>query len=98
MKKLGFSKSNLQMTRMGISYGREGTLVTVPKDHEQTVMITGDPEWNGVWTTSKKAWGSYVDPESLGRSNLLEVVHGMFSGEITKQGFNPALKLYYPEN
>ena len=84
MRKLGFSKSDLQMTRMGISYKKGGTLVTVPKGHEQTVMITGDPEWNGIYTTSRAAWGNYVDPASLGKSNLLEVVHGMFSGEIVK--------------
>ena len=84
MRKLGFSKSNLQMTRMGISYVRDGTLVTVPKSHEQTVMITGDPVWNGIYTSSTSAWGKYIDPASLGKSNLLEVVHGMFSGEIVK--------------
>ena len=86
MRKLGFSKSNPQMTRMGISYGRDGTLVTIPKSHEQTVMITGDPVWNGIYTTSPVAWGRHIDPASLGKSNLLEVVHGMFSGEIVKGG------------
>lgn len=84
MRKLGFSKSNLQLSRMGISYKRDGTLVTIPKSHEQTVMITGDPEWNGTWTTSTVEWGKRVDPASLGRSNLLEVVYGMFTGEIIK--------------
>ena len=84
MRKLGFSKSTLQMTRMGISYVRDGTLVTIPKGHEQTVTITGDPEWNGIYTTSPVAWGRHIDPASLGKSNLLEVIHGMFSGEIVK--------------
>lgn len=85
MRKLGFEKSAMQLTRVGISYKRGDTLVTVPNSHEGTVMILGG-EWSGTYTTHPSAWGTHVNPADLGKENLLEVVYGMFTGEIVKGG------------
>ena len=83
MRKLGFEKSAMQLTRVGVSYKRGDTMVTVPKSHEETIMILGG-EWNGTYTTSPVPWGNYVNPEDLGKENLLEVVYGMFTGEVVR--------------
>ena len=72
MRKLGFSKSRLQMTRIGLTYdkvGEEGRVaVTVPKHHESTFTILGDVPYSGIFveaTTGKQInWGTQVCPSA----------------------------------
>ena len=84
MRKIGFSKSDLQMTRRGTSYARNGMMVTIPKDHEQSFIITGSDSMNGIYVSSPKMWGSYVNPTELGMSNMLEVCLNICNGNITR--------------
>ena len=54
LKKLGYSKSNLQMTRIGLTYVKDDdehgrVTVTVPKHHEGTFTIMGDVPYSGIF-------------------------------------------------
>jgi len=90
LKKLGYSKSNLQMTRMGLTYVKEDeecgrVTVTVPKGHEQTFTILGDVPYSGIFvenTGRQLNWGTPVTPGNLGLSNMLEVCLGLCKEEI----------------
>lgn len=89
MKKLGFSKSRMQMTRIGLTYSKDGddrVTVTVPKFHEQTFTILGDVPYSGIFVQAIEGrsvnWGTPVDPQNLGLDNMLEVCLGLLSGEI----------------
>ena len=79
MRKEGFKRSPLQMTRIGVSYSRGGCMVTIPKNHEQTAIITGGPpEWGGVW-----CWTGCKDSALLlGCENLLDVILAVIRGQI----------------
>ena len=90
IKKLGYSKSRLQMTRVGLTYERDDTsdgrvTVTVPKYHEQTFHILGDVPYSGIFVEKmpdrKNAWGTPVDTKALGM-DMLEVCLGLCSGDI----------------
>jgi len=87
MRKIGFKKSNLQMTRIGITYRNdEGVTVTVPKHHESTFHILGDVPYSGIFVEDigkNVNWGVPVTPANLGLNNMLEVCLGLCRGEIT---------------
>ena len=90
MRKLGFSKSRLQMTRIGLTYDKDDNgnriSVTVPKHHESTFTILGDVPYSGIFVeaTGKQVnWGTPVVPSDLGLNNMLEVCLGLCDGTIT---------------
>jgi len=53
MRSLGFSKSRIQMTRIGLTYEKDDddgrVTVTVPKYHESTFTILGDVSYSGIF-------------------------------------------------
>ena len=91
MRKLGFEKSSLQMTRTGLTYSKEVddgmVTVTVPKGHESTFHILGNVPYSGIFLQKipdrKVNWGVQVDPNDLGLNNMLEVCLGLCDGSIT---------------
>jgi hypothetical protein len=91
MRKLGFAKSRLQMTRMGLTYEKkidEGRVtVTVPKSHDTTFHILGDVPYSGIFIQEipdrKANWGMTVNPKDLGLNSMLEVCLGLCNGDIT---------------
>ncbi len=96
MRKLGFAKSRLQMTRIGLTYEKEDdrygrVTVTVPKHHEGTFTILGDVPYSGIFvenTGRQINWGTPVEPSALGLSNMLEVCLGLCNESITFVGHN----------
>lgn len=89
MRKIGYSKSRFQMTRIGITYDNgEGVSVTVPKHHESTFHILGDVPFSGIFVEDigkQTNWGIPVAPADLGLSNMLEVCLGLCNGDIQMQ-------------
>ena len=93
MRKNGFAKSRLQMTRMGITYEKKNddggrVTVTVPKNHESTFHILGDTPNSGIFvedTGRKVNWGISVKPANLGLNNMLEVCLGLCDNSITME-------------
>tara|TARA_B100000131_G_scaffold176957_1_gene170777 strand:- start:1187 stop:1516 length:330 start_codon:yes stop_codon:yes gene_type:complete len=92
MRKLGYAKSNLQLTRIGLTYVKEDengrVTVTVPKHHESTFHILGNTPNSGIFvqdTGKDTNWGIPVDPASVGKSNMLEVCLALCNGEIYLQ-------------
>lgn len=87
MRKIGFNKSRLQMTRMGVTYTNDnGVMVTVPKGHESTFHILGDVPYSGIFVEDigkPTNWGIPVTPADLGLNNMLEVCLGLCRGEIS---------------
>jgi len=90
MRKNGFSKSRIQMTRMGITYEKKDdngrVTVTVPKHHESTFHILGDTPNSGIFvedTGREVNWGIPVKPANLGLKNMLEVCLGLCDDSIT---------------
>jgi hypothetical protein len=89
LRGLGFSKSRIQMTRIGLSYEKEAehgrVTVSVPKHHESTFHILGDVPYSGIFVekTDGRAvnWGTPVDTNALGLT-MLEVCLGLCSGGI----------------
>ena len=85
---LGFKKSRLQMTRIGLTYERRDddgeVLVVVPKYHESTFHILGDVPYSGIFVKAndRTQWGIHVRPELLEKESMLEVCLGLVSGEI----------------
>ena len=89
MRKIGFKKSYMQMTRTGVSYvNGDNVMVTIPKGHEETFMISGDVPYSGVFHApdSGKNWGIEVDLEGLGLDCMLEVCLGLCDGTIEMGG------------
>ena len=89
MRKLGFSKSRLQMARNGLTYVKddeEGRItVTIPKFHESTFHILGDTPNSGIFVEDvgrETNWGIPVNPKAIGLNNMLEVCLGLCSGNI----------------
>jgi len=89
MRKLGFSKSRMQMTRIGLTYVRDDengrVTVTVPKYHESTFTILGDTPNSGIFVKDigkETNWGIPVNPNSIGLNNMLEVCLGLCSGDV----------------
>lgn len=86
MRKIGFTKSDMQVTRMGVSYENEdGVYVTVPKGHEQTFTILGDVPYSGIFvekTGRQINWGIPVAPADIGLDNMLEVCLALCRGDI----------------
>lgn len=91
IRKLGFSKSRLQMTRIGLTYEKElseggRVMLTVPKYHEGTFHILGDTPYRGIFIEAQEgfnpSWGNTISPASLGMENMLEVCLGILSGEV----------------
>ena len=93
MKKLGFSKSRLQLTRIGLTYDKEiegeRVSVTVPKYHEGTFTILGNVPYSGIFVENngkQLSWGTPVIPSELGVGNMLEVCLGLCKEEIMFNG------------
>ena len=89
LKKLGFSKSRLQLTRIGLTYDKEiegdRVSVTVPKYHSSTFTILGDVPYSGIFVENigkQLNWGTPVTPSELGLDNMLEVCLGLCKEEI----------------
>ena len=87
LRKLGYSKSRLQMARNGVTYECDGVMVTVPKGHEETFTITGSSgAFDGIFREEVEGqainWGTPVPTGDLGLS-MLEVCLGLCSGEIS---------------
>ena len=89
IRKLGFSKSRFQMTRIGLTYVKDDengrVTVTVPKHHEGTFTILGDTPNSGIFvedTGRETNWGIPVNPPAIGLNNMLEVCLGLCSGDI----------------
>ena len=95
MRKIGFKKSRLQMTRIGITYqNEEGVSVTVPKHHESTFHILGEVPYSGIFVEDigkPTNWGVPVTPADLGLNNMLEVCLGLCRGEILMQPVDDAV-------
>lgn len=93
MRKLGYSKSDLQMTRVGLTYVKEDeegrVTVTVPKYHSQTFTILGDVPYSGIFVELIEScpvnWGTPVAPADLGLDSMLEVCLGLCNGNIEFQ-------------
>jgi hypothetical protein len=93
MRSLGFSKSQIQMTRIGLTYEKadeDGRVtVTVPKHHESTFTILGDVPYSGIFMQAIEGrpvnWGTPVVPSDLGLESMLEVCLGLCSGTITME-------------
>ena len=92
MRKIGFKKSRIQMTRIGLTYEKEDengwVTVTVPKHHESTFHILGDVPYSGIFVEDigkPTNWGIPVTPANLGLNNMFEVCLGLCRGEITMQ-------------
>lgn len=89
MRKLGYSKSRMQMTRIGLTYVKEEdgsrVTVTVPKHHESTFHILGDVPYSGIFVEKiagrETNWGTPVDTKALGLE-MFEVCLGLCSGGI----------------
>ena len=72
MRKLGFSKARLQLTRVGVTYDKEDdgnrVSVTVPKHHNGTFTILGDVPYSGIFVQSSEEnrpnWGVHI-PEDM---------------------------------
>ncbi len=91
LRRLGFKKSRIQMTRIGLTYEKEeaGSRVTVsvPKHHEQTFHILGDVPYSGIFVQAidggrQVNWGIPVRLDDLGFANMLEVCIALCSGNI----------------
>ena len=98
MRKNGFSKSRIQMTRMGITYEKKDdngrVTVTVPKHHESTFHILGEVPYSGIFVEDigkSTNWGVPVTPADLGLNNMLEVCLGLCRGEILMQPVDDAV-------
>lgn len=88
MRSIGYKKSPMQLTRMGVSYVNGRTMVTIPKGHEQTIMVSLSGDWrSGTWTSSENGFGTHVDRgslDNLGCSNLLEFVFRLMRGDFVQ--------------
>ena len=89
MRKLGYSKSRYQLTRIGVTYEKEDdegrVTVTIPKHHESTFHILGDTPNSGIFVEDngrETNWGIPVTPQDIGFNNMLEVCLGLCSGEV----------------
>jgi hypothetical protein len=90
LRKLGYSKSDIQMTRIGLTYVMDDdehgrVTVTVPKHHSGTFTILGDVPYSGIFvedTGRQLNWGTPVTPSDLGLNNMLEVCLGLCKEEI----------------
>jgi hypothetical protein len=91
LRRLGFSKSSMQMARNALTYRKTlddgvSVLVTVPKGHEGTFHITGRVPYSGIYVKHRErnpTWVTPVVPEDLFCNNMLEVCLGILSGDIT---------------
>ena len=93
MRKLGYSKARLQMTRIGITYEKNDSdgrvSVTVPKYHDSTFTILGDVPHSGIFVRKIEGrptnWGTPVTPSDLGLESMFEVCLGLCMGDIEFQ-------------
>lgn len=87
LRSLGFKRSPMQVTRAGVTYYNANLdiMVTLPRHHEKTVMVTAPkPQYRGltgifvaVSEDTRPAWGKAVRPSDLRAndcSNLMEVI------------------------
>ena len=95
MRKIGFKKSRMQMTRIGITYENEDRVtVTVPKHHESTFHILGNVPYSGIFVEDigkDTNWGIPVKPADLGMSNMFEVCLALCRGDIYMQAREEAV-------
>ena len=90
LRAAGFSKSNLQLSRISLTYERvdaEGRreVLSVPKQHEETFHVLGNVPYSGVWNRagSRVRWGNLIDPAAVGLRSMLEVALGLVTGDLT---------------
>ena len=90
IRTLGFSKAGLQMARNALTYRKDigdgFVLVSIPKGHESTFIITGAVPYSGIFVKAgarRVGWGIPVVPEDLYCHNMLEVCLDLLSGVIT---------------
>jgi len=82
MRKLGFGKARMELSRNSVTYEREGIRVTLPKGHTQLVMVMGG-EFNG-WHIPHGTTRLMCSPIPEGW-DLLSTVLGFFTGGITRE-------------
>jgi hypothetical protein len=62
IRKLGFYKSDMQLTRNAVTYRNTEiwVCITIPKHHESTIFINGKTELKGIWhdEDSDSQWGN----------------------------------------
>jgi len=94
LRREGFAKSPMQMTRAGVTYtkgtGRDMVSVTIPKDHSHTAMVFGQglPLTGVMYDTSegrRAPFGRGFDPASLNMPCFLWVVLALAGGHITEK-------------
>ena len=81
LRKIGFKRSALQMTRTATTYRHEiaDIMLTLPKSHMQSVIVTAprQPVLTGIYTTGQARWGKQIEPELMEAhdcANLLEIM------------------------
>ena len=88
LRKLGYRKAGLQMTRTALTYENEKfdadskephITVTLPKHHEEVVWIMGDTPFSGMWTKQEKRLMSQLIPDEW---DLLSTIVAMCSGDV----------------
>jgi len=91
LRAAGFSKSNLQLSRISLTYERKDAegrreVLSVPKQHEETFHVLGSHvPYSGVWNRagSRVRWGNLIDPDAVGLHSMLEVALGLVTGDLT---------------
>jgi hypothetical protein len=89
LRKNGFSKSELQMTWVGLTYEKllpDGSTVrvTVPKSHHSTITILGNVPYSGIWmkANANVHWGRHVEPSDFGLENMLDFCIALIDGRL----------------
>ena len=90
LRAAGFSKSNLQLSRISLTYerkdadGRRETL-SVPKHHDNNFHVLGNVPYSGMWNRAGSGvrWGRIFDPAAAGLDSMLEVALGLVTGDLT---------------
>ena len=84
MRKLGYSKSRFQLTRVGITYEKEvdgnRVTVTVPKHHSGTFHILGDVPYSGIFVQAAEEnrpnWGTHIPEDWDPLQTCLDILSG----------------------
>ncbi len=84
MRKLGFSKSRIQLTRVGITYskgeGSDRVSVTVPKGHDSTFTIVGNVPYSGIFVhcseENRPNWGTHIPEDWDPLQTCLDICSG----------------------
>ena len=89
LRKVGFTKAYMQLSRNSVSYEREDEIITLPKGHTQIIQVMGDVPYSGwhIAYGTKHCLGSAI-PEGW---DLLATVLGLVTGDIYKAAQQQAL-------